>query len=543
MLIFNLVLYGIQKRRLKLVSVCDGGELCRVILFCFAVEHCHLFPRALVEIIGRYDILELHISLTAGLWRYEQWGYPVVDAAPGVELWAWFKPEAVDVDRQWKELSNSLSGLLCASLNFIEPLNTLSPKYTLQPSGVIDGKLNSSHVRYASLPGEIVCTENLTPWKKLLPCHSKKGLASLLNSGYIHNNRYHSLGLHLRQICRNSDCTSSAFELRQSVSLVYDYLILGRRNWSLRSLFGQGLFDYCPLATTSTIFVDVTSNASKTFNLEPAPHELFESARGGERRMLAKYDVKKLNSVLNIAAVPTHKDLVALNSPPLLHANQYLAGYGQEHGILVHKLYNNYWDNLDVVLLKNIPWYIPIYLHTMSIKSNGVDLKPIHIKYVPGRDRVRPYHLEILLRLPPRSTTVIAVDFDYVFLKWQEYPPDANHGFYIGSSIITAKLPSARNFTSVSQEKSLISESFNSSRTGYVVQIRTESLLITLPTPDFSMPYNVICLACTIVALAFGPLHNITTKRIILRYQKKSKFSLKFKNIIENIKGGKEKKE
>jgi len=26
------------------------------------------------------------------------------------------------------------------------------------------------------------------------------------------------------------------------------------------------------------------------------------------------------------------------------------------------------------------------------------------------------------------------------------------------------------------------------------------------------MPYNVICLTCTVVALAFGPLHNITTK-------------------------------
>ena len=45
-----------------------------------------------------------------------------------------------------------------------------------------------------------------------------------------------------------------------------------------------------------------------------------------------------------------------------------------------------------------------------------------------------------------------------------------------------------------------------------MVQLYTESLLVNLPTPDFSMPYNVICLSCTVVALAFGPLHNITTK-------------------------------
>ena len=30
------------------------------------------------------------------------------------------------------------------------------------------------------------------------------------------------------------------------------------------------------------------------------------------------------------------------------------------------------------------------------------------------------------------------------------------------------------------------------------------------------MPYNVICLACTVAALAFGPLYNITTKQLVL---------------------------
>ena len=40
----------------------------------------------------------------------------------------------------------------------------------------------------------------------------------------------------------------------------------------------------------------------------------------------------------------------------------------------------------------------------------------------------------------------------------------------------------------------------------------SETLLVNLPTPDFSMPFNVICLGCTAVALAFGGLHNLTTK-------------------------------
>lgn len=494
--------------------------------FCL-VQNCHLFPRALGEIIGRYDIQELHISLTGGLWRYESWGYPVIDAAPGVELWTWFKPNAKNIDQQWKELSNSLSGLLCASLNFIDPSNSLSPEFSFRPKGIVNNlPLNSSYLRYASLPREIVCTENLTPWKKLLPCDSRKGLASLLNSGYIHNTRYHSISLNLRSICRDSSCSTTSLELKQSVSLVYDYLILGSRNWSFRKLFGQGLMESCPLSQSSIVYVDVTNNHTTPFKITPAPNEFITSIRGGDERLYAKYDTKNLSvSVLNIAATyPLNKQL-DLDIPPVLHANQYIAGFGQEYGEIVTKIYNNHWGTLDILLLQNLPWYVPVYIHTLKIDSNGKPLLPVHKKFIPGKQRSRPYYLEILLRLPAKSITTVSIDFDYVFLKWQEYPPDANHGFYIGSSVITSYLPLARNYTGLPTDGSLIAAGFNASRSGYLVQVRTESMLITLPTPDFSMPYNVICLACTVVALAFGPLHNITTKRLILKVPKE-KFSL-----------------
>lgn len=78
-------------------------------------------------------------------------------------------------------------------------------------------------------------------------------------------------------------------------------------------------------------------------------------------------------------------------------------------------------------------------------------------RYVPGKERHRPYYLELLVELPARSITDVVVQFDYVFLKWQEYPPDANHGFYIGSAVVTAWLPVARNYTGLPQDGSLIS--------------------------------------------------------------------------------------
>ncbi|XP_046688222.1 GPI transamidase component PIG-T-like, partial [Homalodisca vitripennis] len=123
-----------------------------------------------------------------------------LDAPPGAELWVWFKPGTQNIDKNWKELNGALSGLLCASLNFIDSSNSMSPEMSFRPMGIEDPEqpLNSTLLRYGTLPREIVCTENLTPWKKLLPCDAKRGLATLLNAGYIHNTNYHSLGVHFR---------------------------------------------------------------------------------------------------------------------------------------------------------------------------------------------------------------------------------------------------------------------------------------------------------------------------------------------------------
>ena len=69
--------------------------------------------------------------------------------------------------------------------------------------------------------------------------------------------------------------------------------------------------------------------------------------------------------------------------------------------------------------------------------------------------------------------------------------------------------------------------------TSFFVRLHTETLLVTLPTPDFSMPYNVICLACTVVAIAFGSFHNLTTRRFIVQDPTKQKnFLQKLKSKI-----------
>ena len=54
-----------------------------------------------------------------------------------------------------------------------------------------------------------------------------------------------------------------------------------------------------------------------------------------------------------------------------------------------------------------------------------------YIDYVPSRDRKRPTKLELALTVPPGSVVTVNIEFDRVFLKWTEHPPDAHHGFYL----------------------------------------------------------------------------------------------------------------
>jgi len=52
-------------------------------------------------------------------------------------------------------------------MNFLHKSTSVEPYFVHRPLGSITGLL---HVRVGALPREFVCTENLTPWMKLLPC-------------------------------------------------------------------------------------------------------------------------------------------------------------------------------------------------------------------------------------------------------------------------------------------------------------------------------------------------------------------------------------
>ncbi|XP_020169167.1 uncharacterized protein [Aegilops tauschii subsp. strangulata] len=164
------------------------------------------------------------------------------------------------------------------------------------------------------------------------------------------------------------------------------------------------------------------------------------------------------------------------------------------------------------------PWYVKVFYHSLQIFIDGSSkavsevLDMIHV--TPSEDKLSPGTLEMLLRFPcGMQSATLMLDFDKGFLHIDEYPPDANQGFDIPSALVSfPDFNSSRRYPEM--DPMFVSPLLENFKEDNVVKSYTEVLLVPLTTPDFSMPYNVITFACTVLALYFGSLLNALRRRI-----------------------------
>ncbi|KAJ3021574.1 hypothetical protein HKX48_008241 [Thoreauomyces humboldtii] len=466
-----------------------------------AENHYSLLPRAVGEITQSFGVEELHLTFTQGNWNYARWGYSPLSAAAGVQLWSWF-----DASRgQWKGLVHALAGLFCASLNQMDESTTAQPILSFLPeSDYLSAREQNNtaglEIRYGSLPHETVCTENLTPWAKLLPCQTKAGIASLFNAYRLFDGHYHSMGIHVQPECAGPDCNSKGMLFVQTLSVVLDPLRLDNsKDWSLMSLFERQISSSCALAASTTVKVTVPSSSASTF--VPAAENVYNDS---PESLTGEYPIKS-DTVRDFNIGVDWQDGAVdhtVRARSHITAHRYQTGFGGERGGLATDLRNSD-PTMDqrVRYFDVIPWYLKVYLHTLTAETTAHPSIAVVEKmyFQPAIDRGRPAVLELEMLLPANSTTTLHIDYDKAFIKYTEHPPDANRGFDIGSAVVTLLSPSA----------TLV----DGTRNGEVRRLFTETLLVSLPTPDFSMPYNVITLTCTLMALFFGSVFNMLTRR------------------------------
>ncbi|KAJ1983311.1 Subunit of the glycosylphosphatidylinositol transamidase complex-like protein [Dimargaris cristalligena] len=542
-------------------------------------QHYRLFPRLIGQILHKYGVEEFHLTLTQGRWDYDSWGYPVEPStATGLELWTRLVDSA-DVEERWRGFNNALSGLFCASINFVDQTITSEPSLSFRPNGqgMVDpdsasGSANPTTsssssssstnqpptiLRHSLLARESVCTENLTPWIKLLPCQGKAGLTSLLNTYRLYDTNFHSMGIHLARTgaCPPiGPCGNRPVELRLSLALVTDRTRLTHQpDRLLSTLFDRHLEGSCPLATQSriTLLVPEVNVGPMRLVSEPSTWDS-ESLVAGRR--VARFDLHHLTAktenrtspfeiytAWSDTLQPTAESNGAADVTPLTFHRQ-LTGHGLERNGLEVTLSNFQSTDVTVTYLDTLPWYLNVYFHTLTIRSTPLP-EPIALgdsspsvltttKYwpnvpqrqfwQPSHDHGRPSVMELGLQLPAQSLTILTLEFDKMFLKYTEYPPDANRGMTVGSAVLTAQLaPQQSNKTHGPRLNSCVYQNLIRSDSGAGAsgpgeetpgtcwtRMYSEPFLVSLPTPDFSMPYNVIAFTCTVLAFFFGSMFN-----------------------------------
>lgn len=193
-------------------------------------------------------------------------------------------------------------------------------------------------------------------------------------------------------------------------------------------------------------------------------------------------------------------------------------------------------DGDPVCVRQVLPWYVRVWLHTLQLSLDG---QPVPLQryllareVAPAVDRAAPLVLELCLRLPAAmSRAALTVDFTRGFLRSEEYPTDAARGFdipptvvsYVADSCGAAAAGGATAAADVAAAAAAGGWRSNGSLAASpllaavappaVAQQHTEGLLIALAAPDFSMPYNVICITSTLMAIFVGSTLNALLQR------------------------------
>lgn len=483
--------------------------------------HYKVFPRSLAPILESTNTRELHLRFGQGWWDAEEWGkLPSSGASSGgigVEVWAVIEAKnKTESFEQWLTLTNSLSGLFCASFNFIDSSKTIYPIRSFESNDKIPllDPNNQVFLLRAALASEPVCTENLTPFVKFLPPKGKTGLSSLLDGHRVFDSQWHMMSIDIQTECEED---ISKYKMDQKIDAVINIDHVLRRkqfNHIPKPIPGNEL--RCDPTKPNDIYecFPLGDSIEFEFSLE----DLFGSKIKGatllsnepakicaivddEWEVLLNVDDDfygiqtncfelKDNADYDLYIKTSNSEKVPRVSRVPVFVTRSLSGYQQDKGQSRINFHNPSGEDVTLLYLESLPWFMRVYLQSLSVSGGEKDEIVKNIYYSPEVDRKRPTHIEFELIIPANTTIELSYSFDKSLLLYAEYPPDANHGFSVEPGVVKVLEPK-------------------------VYYARTSPALLTLPTPDFSMPYNVIILSSTIMALSFGTIFNLLVKRTV----------------------------
>jgi phosphatidylinositol glycan class T len=522
----------------------------------FEWTHVNLFPKQLAQVASELGVEELRLSFSRGAWRAQEWGVAPDPSPPGVEMWAVMDQGLVSdgagrAEPAWDRLSRTLSGLTCSSLSELKGAAVAAPRrffgrWNSGGANASRGDADTSSsggggvlsARYGQLSSEAVCTENLTPWLKLLPCRGNAGFAALIVPTTVFRARFHSFSLHLRRVCYDAPrdagagsgagvappgasawhgCRTPTVELMMSLTAAVGGV--DHAAGSLAALQGQGraveVLGVCPAASASRVLIEGGSAAAAAAAAAGADESEFApSSCGDEAGRVAVWDARRraVGDTL-IGRAPSER----APATALAWMNRFATGAGVVRGGATTALAAraDLSGPLTVRHFELVPGYLRVLPSSLRVTVAGRRLAAGELWRREGPSSVTLARgpedaslLELEFQVPPGATASVSYDFEQAFLPLDAFPPDPNRGFDLPAAAVSYRVveADARGCKPRAHDSPLLARVAASVTEGRLVKAYTSALAVSMPLPDFSMPYNVVTLSSTVASFLFGSL-------------------------------------
>jgi hypothetical protein len=305
-------------------------------------------------------------------------------------------------------------------------------------------RVRDSQVVVGYLPRETPCIDTLTPWSKLLPCRRAAGLGSLITSEMIAETEFVSLGI---EFALSGKVLTSKY--------TFSFVQKGIKSLSSVVKMMDEPFETCVLVNSTTVSVgDQTVEVKNVGN-------------------------QRISQLLNLS-----EDQVEKAAP--LHISRFETVDG-----IALQLSNRGEAPLTIFNSEILPWmFVFDYTSLKAVSAHGsMDIQnEIQMPSSPfeildsWKNRYENTIVEYTITVPAQTTVEVRYKFKKSFIRSEEFPIDIARGIDVPAGRI---------------------QILNNSQV-----IFSNALVIAIPSPDMSMPFNVIAYSCTIFSFLFGSLFN-----------------------------------
>ncbi|WWD19310.1 hypothetical protein CI109_103768 [Kwoniella shandongensis] len=480
-----------------------------------AQSHHSLTPPSLLLPLEQNNVSELTVSFVAGRWdqsRSSESG-PLhhESGGGGGEVRGWLREDEEmrkTSSERWNSVTHALGGLFCAGLGPSDEGENVRTFGEIYPP-VIGDDTNLTHF-LLSHPHHHLCTENLTPFLSLLPSKGLSGLSSLLaQPGIIFSWGFKTEGIEV--IMPSSSQPQGRWKgwWEGVVDLVPERGTASRE-FSIETLSKKHVPRVFPEAESSVIRLIKPKVDSDRMEAEPAGR-VEEKWVDGVKREVVEWDMLDETTQLSGKDIKVRwndegdfKYPRTFAKAPITISRTVVDSLASD-GTFQIKITNNGAVSRDAVYSEIWPWWAKGWMSEIKVHIEGRKDDPTllrDVEYHPSTPpKVSTTTLHFSLTLPQRSTIVLTIPFTKLTLKYTEHRPDAERGVELSSGVLT--------LLDLEQNQGSDDEARRSERK----RIYTNRLLLDVPTPDFSMPYNVIIMSSTVMAVFFGLMQGGLTRR------------------------------